>query len=180
MNSRKNENSCLLFILTRWLNCGKENHDFRSICSFQKKKILSNLTFTLIYSLTKWLKDDVKDSCSENFVMFAEKFPQKILLKEVTLRRVCFFCFCFFFFFVFWTQCSAKHDFFEIYEIFNVTNNTNGRLNLTKEGIINFEYCYFDSYSFFCRFEVVVAVDKNVRLYISCIYVLTRCSRQKY
>ena len=51
--------------------------------------MLSNLTCVLIYSLE--LEDGVKDNCSENFVIFAEKYLWESLLKEVTLCRVALF-----------------------------------------------------------------------------------------
>ena len=36
---------------------------------------MSNLTCVMIYSFTKCVfEDDFKDSCSENFVIFAEKY----------------------------------------------------------------------------------------------------------
>ena len=57
-----------------------------------------------------------KDNCSEDFVIFAENYLWESLLKEVTGCRVSIF---------FWTICSAKYDFIEIYEIFCVTNGTN-------------------------------------------------------
>ena len=51
MNFRKNENLCLLFILTSELNCDKENQDFNKYtCTFHKR-MLSNLTCVLICSL---------------------------------------------------------------------------------------------------------------------------------
>ena len=60
-----------------------------------------------------------KDSCSENFVIFAEKCPWESLLIEVTLCRVSIF------FERSMYTCPIKYDFLEIHEIFNVTNNTN-------------------------------------------------------
>ena len=50
--------------------------------------MLSNSTCVLIYSLTIQFDIGVKDSCSENFVTFPEKYPWGSLLKEVTLCRV--------------------------------------------------------------------------------------------
>ena len=47
----------------------------------------------------------VKDSCSENFVIFAEKCQEESRF--------------------FLTKLSTKYDFLEIYQIFNVTNSTN-------------------------------------------------------
>ena len=39
-------------------------------------------------SLTMQFENGVKDSCSENFVIFAEKCPCESLLEEITLCRV--------------------------------------------------------------------------------------------
>ena len=58
----------------------------------------------------------MKNSCSENFVIFAEKCPRESLLKEVTYIEFRFF---------FLTKRSAKYDFLEIYEIFSVTDSIN-------------------------------------------------------
>ena len=69
-----------------------------------------------MYSLTIYLEDGVKDSCSGNFVIFAEKCPWESLRKKVTLCGISLF---------FWLMLSVKYDFLEIYEIFNVTNSTN-------------------------------------------------------
>ena len=48
----------------------------------------------------------------------------------------------------FWTTRSAKYDLLQIYELFNVTNGRN-LLNVVKEGIINFEYFYFNIKSYY-------------------------------
>ena len=52
------------------LNCDKENMLILNTNSFQKK-MLSNLTCILIYSLTKCVLEDG----SENFVKLAERYP---------------------------------------------------------------------------------------------------------
>ena len=42
----------------------------------------------MIYSLTVYLEDGVKESCSESFVIFAEKYLwESLLKKEVALCR---------------------------------------------------------------------------------------------
>ena len=58
------------------LNCDKENMLILNTCSFQKK-MLSNSTCALIYSLTKCvLEDGFKDGCFfENCVKLAEICP---------------------------------------------------------------------------------------------------------
>ena len=45
----------------------------------------------LMYSLTIYLEDGVKDSCSGNFVIFAEKCPWESLRKKVTLCGISLF-----------------------------------------------------------------------------------------
>ena len=50
------------------LNCNKENMIMLNTCSFQKK-MLSNLTCVLIYSLKKCvLEDGFKDCCALNIL----------------------------------------------------------------------------------------------------------------
>ena len=65
---------------------------FKYTCLFQKK-MLFNLTFVLIYSLTKCvLEDGFKDNCSENFVIFAEKYLwQSFLLRKLRDTEYWFF-----------------------------------------------------------------------------------------
>ena len=56
------------------LNCDKENMFILNKCSFQRK-IVSNLTCVLIYSLTKFVLEDVfKDNCVLSSVKLSKKF----------------------------------------------------------------------------------------------------------
>ena len=72
--------------LNKELNFSKENHvNSEYTCSF-KKKLFSNLTGVLIYSLTKRLCEDCfKSNCYENFIW---NVCIKISMAEFTVKEV--------------------------------------------------------------------------------------------
>ena len=96
----------------------------------------------------------VKDSCTENFVTFAEKCHWVCLLKEGILCRVS-------------TLNEVLHQISFLKNLQNIQRDQkdkSGLLNVIEEGTINFE-----SYSFFRRSEVFVG--KNTRQQTCCLYV---------
>lgn len=57
----------------------------KKIMLIMSKEDVANSTFVLIYSLTRFVFDDsFKDRCSENFVIFLDKYStQSLLLKKL-------------------------------------------------------------------------------------------------
>ena len=56
-----------------------------------------------------------KDSCSENLVVFAEKYMSELSVKEVTACKVP----------IFWNEVLRQVYFLGISKIFNITNSSN-------------------------------------------------------
>ena len=114
------------------------------------------LTSVLIHSSTIWLEGGVKDSCSENFVILAEKYLWEFFFLNEALRRQIWFLRN-----LRNIQCDWQYK--------------SRLLNVIKEEIINFEYFYFDirDYSFFFDLKLLKARILDIKL---AVYVLSYSS----
>ena len=115
--------------------------------------------YVVKFNMCSWqydfLETGVKDSCSENFVTFAEKWPWDSLLKEGKLCRVSIFL------------NQVLREIWFLRNLRNIQGDLTDKsvlLNVIKKRIINFESC-----SLFRWCEVFVG--KNIRQQTCCLYV---------
>ena len=98
-----------------YLNCDYKNYvTFKYTCSFPRK-ILSHLTYVLIYSLTKYVIEDFLKKTFRKLCNICRKISAMMFnVKEITAySRNCL------------NKVLHQTNLFGIYEIFNINNSSN-------------------------------------------------------